>query len=186
MTWGWGAEGLVPHPLGQSMCLGGPSPLAMRCTVPRPGWQAVEQRNQQPQTVSEMIRHQRPDWGTNGPRTNGPGLDHATSQEIPSGFGRGLTVELAAFHSPAMALELGVSWAHPTPQGCGGGGERPQMALRRDQAPGDGGLPFWAEEGRSESSAQKGVQRPSSRLTRSHDPKRGPVQDSRRPQAVSC
>ena len=27
---------------------------------------------------------------------------------IPSGFGRGLIVELAAFHSPAMALELGV------------------------------------------------------------------------------
>ena len=29
-------------------------------------------------------------------------------------------MELAAFHSPAMALELGVSWAHPTPRGCGG------------------------------------------------------------------
>ena len=134
MTWGWGAEGLVPHPPGQSMRLGGPSPLAMRCAVPRPGWQAVEQWNQQPQTVSEMIRHKRPDWGTNGPRTNGPGLDHATSQEIPSGFGRGLTVELAAFHSPAMALELGVSWAHPTPRGCGKNEEREEGRARRAPA----------------------------------------------------
>ena len=99
---------------GQSVHLGGPSPLAMRRAVPRPGWRVVEQRNQQPQTVSET-RHKRLDWSTNGPSTNGPSLDHAASQEIPSGFGRGLIVELAASCSPATALELGVSWAPPAP-----------------------------------------------------------------------